>query len=252
MLNRKTIFLVPTLIISLGCITSISAINRYFIGDTLYVWADGGLVIRDAPGIKSNRIGEIAYGEQLVVQEGKYYRYEEEELTIIKKSQDDKGHVFLPVKIQGKWVKIKYKNIEGFVFDGYLSVMPAPGLINNEYPELYEYIQKHFVLLSESKRSEDEYIFTNHEYTGGISMYGFASKSGYSRLVLPQFSLEEVLLLLKNSNAINNVSICLTEELTNKEERFRILNFDHITGGEGSTRITVTAGLVIIEFEAWC
>jgi hypothetical protein len=175
------------------------AINYYLTGDTLYVWADGGLIIRDSANLKSDRIGQIQYGESVVVQQRKYYRYDEEELTIINKNQDEKGNKFLPVKIQGTWVKIKYKDIVGFVFDGYLSAMPAPTLSDHGYLNLDGYLEKHFTALSKTERSEGNYTFTNQTFSEGISIQTISSQTGYSRYVLPPFSLEELLLILKNS-----------------------------------------------------
>jgi len=47
--------------------------------------------------------------------------------------------------IQGNWVKVEYNGATGFLFDGFLSTLPAPELSNHD---LLEYLEKKFTRIS--------------------------------------------------------------------------------------------------------
>ena len=71
-------------------------------------------VVRDKPDAKATKVATIPYGAKVIVQPniGIKAPFEVEEI---------KGFV-----VKGYWLLVKYGNTEGFVFDGYLSRLPAP------------------------------------------------------------------------------------------------------------------------------
>ncbi len=88
------------------------ALTGYNYGDTLTNMALSGLKIRSEPG-GSNVVGKVPYGGKVIVC-AKPWGFADELLPY-----ETEG-------IKGGWVKIKFENISGFVFDGFLSTLPAP------------------------------------------------------------------------------------------------------------------------------
>ena len=88
--------------------------SRFKDGETLNVWATAGLNMRDKPDVKAAKIAAIPYGAKVVVQPniGVKIPFEVEEF---------KGFI-----VKGLWLLVKYGDKEGFVFDGFLSRLPAP------------------------------------------------------------------------------------------------------------------------------
>jgi len=121
--------------------TTIFAIGNYRQGDTLYSWAYHGLNLRKTASVKGARIVTIPYGERMVILDSvkvKAYSIEE----------------FPGFSIQGHWSKVKYGNIEGWVFDGYLSKYPAINLADVDKPwrnKFPVYGKKAFGLLSKKR-----------------------------------------------------------------------------------------------------
>ncbi len=88
--------------------------SRFKEGETLNVWAQSGLNMRDKPDAKATKITTIPYGAKVIVQPniGVKIPFEVEEF---------KGFI-----VKGYWLLVKYGDTEGFVFDGFLSRLPAP------------------------------------------------------------------------------------------------------------------------------
>ena len=95
----KNIILIISLLISLN-----SFGQRYEVGEEMYVIADGGLNLRKNPSIEGGVITLLNRGSKVKIDQ-------------ILKSEE----IELPNGYRGKWVKILYGNIQGFVFDAYLS-----------------------------------------------------------------------------------------------------------------------------------
>jgi hypothetical protein len=55
--------------------------------DLLYVWAKSGLIVRDAPSIDGKRIGKLAYGDSIRIEEETEFRYLMKVLEIKEKKQ---------------------------------------------------------------------------------------------------------------------------------------------------------------------
>jgi len=80
----------------------------------LFVNTKSGLKLRENPSIKGVVINIVKYGESVELIDA------EKEVT------ETIDHV------NGKWVKVKFKDEIGFMFDGYLSIFPRPNTINLE------------------------------------------------------------------------------------------------------------------------
>lgn len=76
-----------------------------------YCWAAGGLSIRETPSGKAAPIGKVAYKGKVTVLDTL------EDATFTDTMNQS-------VLIRGNWVKIKQGAVTGYVFDGYLSMIP--------------------------------------------------------------------------------------------------------------------------------
>ena len=231
------------------------AINTYFKGDTLVVWAEGGLSIRDTNSMSGHRIDVIPYGEKVIVKSMKVFKNNEEKIKITTAFQE--GEVeYLGLSLNGRWVKVIYGDIEGFVFDGYLSKYSAPLLRANGYSEsLQEYILREFGLLSQKDASGSggDNIVREKYYGRGVSFFNLGTKTAYVRYILPGFSQEEIVLFMKNSRMTNrNGAPRLYENKFIKDEDIRILKFIYDEDGDGQITIRILSGMVIVETEASC
>jgi len=83
------------------------AIQNYTTGQTLNVLATSGMNLRDAP--KGTVLQKIPYSARVK--------------TLQAKSSANPETV---EGIQGNWVKVEYNGATGFLFDGFLSTLPAP------------------------------------------------------------------------------------------------------------------------------
>ncbi|MGH7452937.1 MAG: WG repeat-containing protein, partial [bacterium] len=80
----------------------------YRAGDTLNVLSRSGLELKQASNPDSRTLSVVPYGEQVVV-----------ENNSVKVEFEMEG-------IAGHWVLAKFGNVSGFIFDGFLSKLPAP------------------------------------------------------------------------------------------------------------------------------
>ena len=104
--------------------------SRFKDNETLNVWAASGLNMRDKPDAKAAKVATIPYGTKVTVQAniGIKIPFEVEEF---------KGFI-----VKGYWLLVKYGNTEGFVFDGFLSRLPAPKSNKREDTALEIYLEK--------------------------------------------------------------------------------------------------------------
>jgi hypothetical protein len=122
------------------------AIDFYSPGDTLYVWAEGGLRMRTAPGLKADKICTIPDGAALVAMENWYNLVDSFSITIFEPNGDQPGF-----DLEGFWVQVRYKDQIGYVFDGYLSHMQTmplfDGLLDDTLDCHVEYLRKNHKLV---------------------------------------------------------------------------------------------------------
>lgn len=111
-------------------------------------------------------------------------------------------------QIGGQWVKVSYKSQTGYVFDGYLSKMPAPSLQDSS---LWEYLERVAVAVGRpvEKKSdcpnsgggEGTYAVSIQQYQGS----NFTAKSihyggwewGHSTISFDYVAFEEIFLICK-------------------------------------------------------
>jgi Bacterial SH3 domain len=127
MLRKNTTIL---LILFLQSVLLVAQSSRFKDDETLHVWASSGLNMRSKPDAKAEKIATIPYGAKVVVLPniGVKIPFELEEF---------KGFV-----VKGYWLLVKYENTEGFVFDGFLSRLPAPTVSKNDTLGLEGYLNK--------------------------------------------------------------------------------------------------------------
>ena len=101
-------------------------IKEYSSGQLLNVLATSGMNLRDAP--KGAVLQKIPYGARIK--------------TLQAKSTTNPETI---EGIQGNWVKVEYNGATGFLFDGFLSTLPAPELSNHD---LFEYLKQNFTRIS--------------------------------------------------------------------------------------------------------
>ncbi len=161
------------------------SIQSYTAGQTLNVLATSGMNLRDAP--KGTVLQKIPYGARIK--------------TLQAKSTTNPETI---EGIQGNWVKVEYNGAMGFVFDGFLSTLPAPE-VNGA--DLHSYAKKWMNPLSElieidyhrfnmgpsvratqlfKLKSDTVVYFSDVYYEGGTQI-----------LSIPNVSLEEAYLVSK-------------------------------------------------------
>ena len=160
-------------------------INEYHTGQQLNVLAISGMNLRDAP--KGNVLQKIPYGSRIK--------------TLQAKSTTNPETI---EGIQGNWVKVEYNGATGFVFDGFLSTLPAPEL-NSE--SLYKYASVNFRSIStrlpvaflyygDGMEEKTTQIFSNSRDT--IVYLSESYHEGFKETVsIPNISMEEAYLIIR-------------------------------------------------------
>ena len=90
--------------------------------DTLYVWAESGLNVRDTPSTDGKKLGKLDYGEQIVALD--WGSGQELTITAIK-SQYIQSMKLAALSYTGRWIPIDFEGQKGYVFDGFLSKLPT-------------------------------------------------------------------------------------------------------------------------------
>jgi hypothetical protein len=122
------------LFISANC----AAIDNYKVGDTLTVFVNSGLKLREKQSNKSAVITTIPMGAKVVIKK---------QLPREVAHQDSFASIRL---IKGFWVYVAFEGKTGYVFDGYLSSLPYPIVFtqkfyrNNNYTSESGYLFTHF------------------------------------------------------------------------------------------------------------
>ncbi len=204
---KKYIFIAFVL---LQAINLTAQTSRFKDGETLNVWATWGLNMRDKPDAKATKLAAIPYGAKVVVQPniGIKIPFEVEE--------------FKGFTVKGLWLLVKYGDKEGFVFDGFLSRLPAPIPTEQDLAEatyLHQQIgevgQKYevkiwirdemldtsrFVRPNEKYKEEDIQSY-KQKYKQGILYSYFQGEGGSSSVLeLSNCTLYEAYLIVKTYN----------------------------------------------------
>ncbi|MBV6439490.1 MAG: SH3 domain-containing protein [Haliscomenobacteraceae bacterium CHB4] len=179
---------------------SLQAIGYYQPGDTLYVWAVSGLTLRKEASLKSAKLATIPYGTLVVAQN---YPYDDKVEVEAVPAHSSDGQKSPAVMLEGSFVKVIFQGDTGYVFDGYLSRLPVlkPVKASNDWPDFEDFdvwAKRNFRLAAEQKSGVAEYgsyHTAKQVYANGFSRDNWVEKSGQSRFILPDVSLEEAFLL---------------------------------------------------------
>ncbi|MEO1258534.1 MAG: hypothetical protein AAFZ15_07045 [Bacteroidota bacterium] len=190
------------------------AYKEYSVGDTLYVWALSGLSLRAAPSTDSLRKSVIPYGAALVI-ENHPTGFLQVKIMDPMPHEERKRWGFWtwssikdnclelrPFHLKGHWVQVKYGNETGYVFDGYLSRLPAMKYVSKKKvgsnisylkrENFVDYAAREFGLVEKTGYEKPE--TSNYQYTfrRGISFSG-RSQENYSEscFVFNDITLEE-------------------------------------------------------------
>lgn len=188
---------------------TLGAINWYQKGDSLYIWAESGLNLRADKNIKSNILETIPYGAIVVTLEEKRFGEKNDpnfSIELFNRNQSTKKDRF---KLEGKWVKVKFGNKEGFVFDAYLSKLPTLVEIDlenssNKNTKYYESFSHYLERIDKDVDYEETTVKEWEDFTISkwISKKGIILKltSIWGRedyeIILSDFSKEEAYLIL--------------------------------------------------------
>lgn len=138
--------------------------------DYFNVMAGSGLRMRGTPNLKGKKIMVIPYNAQ------------------IEKINDGKSYGTLSVKefkgfnIEGEWVKVKYKNQEGFVFSGYLTQFPLPISYDSYFKKTLKvskkkYDKKKYKECTVTKKEDCICNWKEDYYDGNVTYeYGYCSE----------------------------------------------------------------------------
>lgn len=191
--------------------TPAPAISSYQSGDTLYVWAVSGLSLRQSPDLKAAKLDNIPHGAALVARNGKYSISDCPPVQV----EAVPGHkningVHPPVVLQGCFIRVEFNGKKGYVFDGYLSKLPAMRFSSCKFgpytdwkcfEDFDTYAAREFGRLAEFIHIEDTtvgYGTLKRIYGNGITHDGWFDKIEERRIILPDISLEEGFLIFNN------------------------------------------------------
>jgi hypothetical protein len=161
------------------------AIHSYPAGQTLNVLATSGMNLRDAP--KGTVLQKIPYGARVKTLQAK-----------------SSANPEIVEGIQGNWVKVDYNGTIGFLFDGFLSTLPAPELNG---ANLLAYTQRAFVELSSQlpinfiEDSDGSGMLSTQLFQAGKDTVVYFADQYYEGLTeyisIPNISMEEGYLLIR-------------------------------------------------------
>ena len=211
---KKHLLIIGILIIQISAF----GISEYEKGDSLFVLAKSGLSIRENSNTSSKTIGRIPYGEQIITQNQKtLFEYKFESKSIFDKENFKPTKKYKKgIELKGRWIRVKYKEKEGFIFDGYLSKFKPPKLERETNLFFLDYFENNYKISKEIKRrnknvdgGQDRILFKNGIYFRGDSSTGWSN----IKIVFPEASLEEIYLLIVRLNPYS-LSIKQTDDST--------------------------------------
>lgn len=183
------------LLIQLQAFGVFAAKKEFSVGDTLYVWANDGLVMREEPRFDSPSVVKLDYGTADTVLEGIGEELEFVEARGIHYNKT----TWQRISVFGRFVKIQYMGMEGFIFDGFLSrLVPM-----HDKERMPDYFNRAYGQLQMIDRSDEQKESGKIIYKTGI-MYEFARGREKAwndyRYFIPDISMNEAYLLINRSS----------------------------------------------------
>lgn len=189
------------ILLSLNILQPAKAIGFYQPGDTLYIWAVSGLTLRKEASLKAAKLATIPYGTLMVAQN--YGGGDKVEVEAVPGFTNSQGK-FPPVTLKGSFAQVIFQGDTGYVFDGYLSKLPALKYTAHKqekkpfFEEFGVWAKRNFGLVAEQKNGTWEYGTPSSAkwvYGNGFTTSCWAEKGSEIRMILPDVSLEEAFLI---------------------------------------------------------
>lgn len=130
------------------------------------VISPNGLSIRNKPNLKSKKLGVVPFGKRVKIEDIKSYGWD----TIGRYDYFKGEEISYSSHISGQWVKVKYQNLQGFMFNAYLYSKSPNG---RYYAELKKDFPKDFALLFPGIN-----CFTNINFEPNMNWYGLYHEKG--------------------------------------------------------------------------
>lgn len=178
------------------------SINTSVESDVKYVWASK-LNLRTKPSTESEVVAQIPFGTSVrILKENDLIPFQIEEKLEEKYSVKDRetgryrdSIVVKPMIFDGHWRKVIYENVEGYVFDFYLSkIPPLVENLGNQFPKISSHIDKWTDLNKKKfgcKGCDDNYTeYWDEEKNIRIEI-GIKGKGGHIGIYLKNISLNE-------------------------------------------------------------
>lgn len=194
---KTTLFICTAFIFG---VTGLYAADNYEVGDTLYVWAKSGLNMREGPGTNSEVLTSLSFGTQVIIIEKSDISYN------IKACDPTPPDYELgksdPLILYGHWVVVRDSSGQvGYVIDQYLlPILPVEKTkyYPNDIPVEMVFFDTTAINLT---GTDDEFIIaTISKYAYRIeSSTTIESKGGWATFIFPEFTIEEVIVILSTS-----------------------------------------------------
>lgn len=223
--------------------------HNYYIGDTLYSWSDSALILYDNNEDQSKKIDQINPGEAIIVLQHSFWNDDTETSVPLQLNSEVKSLI----KLKGRWLKVKYKDKEGYVLDVFLSRYPVYKKDESCLDFVLDcFIKHHFDLIRTKHQEFEEEIIKEQYFSNGV----FNKRIGtmacvFETYYLPNLSANEIIFLLKKSGLLNSDVFSSSEQIECNVamDAKIILKF---SAALQSIIITEFAGITIVEIKNCC
>lgn len=186
------------------------SINHYQVGDTLFVWATSGLVLRTEPDFKADKMGILPFGSTVICQNDKSYNNKTHQIEAVPSFTNEVSEDKQPaIILYGDFIKVDFKGKTGYLFDCYLSSLKPPKITWNISGEnkfiregyIFSWLKDTYPIASNDTiySNEDEYE-TRVVFKNGIIQKLQVDKGGNETYIFPNHSFEEGFLIFNFFN----------------------------------------------------
>jgi len=216
-----------SLFLSLFIFNSIYSIDSYQANEILNVLTISGIRLWDET--EGNVLQKVPYSARVVTLESKNFNYP--------KTMEG---------IKGAWVKVNFNGNVGYVFDGFLSSLPAPNLsdenlgvyVKREFRAISNEIPLSFLKDNELGESGSNVLFLEWKNQKCAYEESFYYEGGGESLCIPGVSMEEAYLLMRiiERETFKETLEVLSNENTDKRpySQFVLNGISYQTSGNGS------------------
>ncbi|HBF87037.1 MAG TPA: hypothetical protein DDX39_00235 [Bacteroidales bacterium] len=168
---------------------------NYQKGDTLFVWANSGLNLRETPNENGKILTTIPFGELVeIISETENEMFDVE----IIKSKKINNKWTPNYSISGYLIKVNYKNITGYIYSGFLSKLEPIYNIQTLY-SLNEIFEKEHGIAKRFEWGNNERINNEIIFNNGFVYYERAGNAWFqTTYMLSNVRFEEGILIVYN------------------------------------------------------